>query len=109
MPPPPPSIKKVFFTLIFNLKLKLQLCLECEMSSIHGLLSQIPQDLPFEKLLVEAQILYEYHPPHSVKVTFMIFIFYCASKETEYGAAYLDLFRDLTRKEKKILPTFSAL
>eukprot|EP00088_Acartia_fossae_P012925 TRINITY_DN16690_c0_g1_i1.p1 TRINITY_DN16690_c0_g1~~TRINITY_DN16690_c0_g1_i1.p1 ORF type:complete len:438 (+),score=101.54 TRINITY_DN16690_c0_g1_i1:49-1362(+) len=41
---------------------------ECEMSSIHGLLSQIPQDLPFEKLLVESQILYEYYPPHSVKV-----------------------------------------
>ena len=40
---------------------------ECEMSSLHGLLSQIPQDLPFEKLLVEAQLLFELHPPHTVK------------------------------------------
>ena len=43
--------------------------LECEMSSIHHLLSQIPQDLPFEKLLVESQILYETYPPHSIKVS----------------------------------------
>jgi len=40
---------------------------ECEMSSLHGLLSQIPQDLPFEKLLVESQVLYEEIPPHSIK------------------------------------------
>merc|ERR1719474_322733 len=40
---------------------------ECEMSSVHGLLSQIPQDLPFEKLLVDSQVLYEEIPPHTIK------------------------------------------
>ena len=40
---------------------------ECEMSSIHGLLSQIPQDLPFEILLKEAQLLYEDIPPHTIQ------------------------------------------
>merc|ERR1719474_1364982 len=40
---------------------------DCEMSSVHGLLSQIPQDLPFEKLLVESQLLYEQIPPHTIK------------------------------------------
>jgi len=48
---------------------------ECEMSSVHGLLSHIPQDLPFEKLLVESQLLYELHPPHTIK----------AEVETEKG------------------------
>jgi len=43
------------------------LATECDMSSIHGLLSQIPQDLPFEKLLVESQLLYEQIPPHKIK------------------------------------------
>lgn len=43
------------------------LATECDMSSIHGLLSQIPQDLPFEKLLVESQLLYEQFPPHTIK------------------------------------------
>ena len=37
------------------------------MSSVHGLLSQIPQDLPFEKLLVDSQVLYEEIPPHTIK------------------------------------------
>lgn len=43
------------------------LATECEMSSVHGLLSQIPQDLPFEKLLVDSQLLYEQIPPHTIK------------------------------------------
>jgi hypothetical protein len=37
------------------------------MATLHGLLSRIPQDLPFEKLLVESQLLYEEFPPHSIK------------------------------------------
>ena len=40
---------------------------ECEMSSIHGLLSNIPLDLPFELLLREAQLLYEDVPPHTIQ------------------------------------------
>ena len=44
--------------------------IECEMSSVHGLLSQIPQDLPFEKLLVDSQLLYEQIPPHTIKVNY---------------------------------------
>ena len=34
------------------------------MSAIHGLLANIPVDLPFEKLLVDCQGLYEEYPPH---------------------------------------------
>jgi len=63
----PPMMPIYLATAIVLYRQKEILAAECEMSSIHGLLSQIPQDLPFEKLLVEAQILYEYHPPHSVK------------------------------------------
>merc|ERR1712107_911733 len=32
---------------------------ECEMSAVHGLLSTIPVDLPFERLLIECHSLYE--------------------------------------------------
>lgn len=40
---------------------------ECDMATLHSLLSRIPQDLPFEKLLVESQLLYEEFPPHSLQ------------------------------------------
>jgi len=40
---------------------------ECEMSAIHGLLSRIPVNLPFEDLLVSCQALYEALPPHVVE------------------------------------------
>ena len=37
------------------------------MSSVHGLLSRIPVNLPFESLLVSCQKLYEKYPPYSVE------------------------------------------
>ena len=40
---------------------------DCEMSAIHGLLSCIPVDLPFESLLVECQKLFEQFPPYSIE------------------------------------------
>jgi len=63
----PPMMPVYLATAIVLYREKEILNTECEMSSIHHLLSQIPQDLPFEKLLVESQILYETYPPHSIK------------------------------------------
>jgi len=63
----PPMMPIYLATAIVLYRQKEILDTECEMSSIHHLLSQIPQDLPFEKLLVESQILYETYPPHSIK------------------------------------------
>ncbi|KAK1784764.1 hypothetical protein P4O66_003436 [Electrophorus voltai] len=36
---------------------------ECDMASVHHLLSQIPQDLPYEQLIACAQSLFTCHPP----------------------------------------------
>jgi len=40
---------------------------DCEMSAIHGLLSRIPVNLPFESLLVSCQMLYEKFPPFTIE------------------------------------------
>uniref|UniRef100_A0A1B6CZ04 Rab-GAP TBC domain-containing protein n=1 Tax=Clastoptera arizonana TaxID=38151 RepID=A0A1B6CZ04_9HEMI len=40
---------------------------DCDLASVHCLLSQLPDDLPFEKLLKEASELYENFPPESVE------------------------------------------
>ena len=40
---------------------------ECDLASVHSLLSRIPLDLPFEELLVEAQRLYDLHPPNTLE------------------------------------------
>ncbi|KAG8236098.1 hypothetical protein J437_LFUL000460 [Ladona fulva] len=40
---------------------------ECDMAAVHGLLSQIPDDLPFELLLTRASALYKAHPPESLQ------------------------------------------
>ena len=37
------------------------------MSALHGLLSSIPVNLPFESLLVSCQKLYEKFPPYSIE------------------------------------------
>jgi len=44
------------------------LSLECDMAMVHGLLSKIPVNLPFEKLLENCQELYERLPPHQVEM-----------------------------------------
>ncbi|XP_036423429.1 TBC1 domain family member 20 isoform X2 [Colossoma macropomum] len=36
---------------------------ECDMASVHHLLSQIPQDLPYEHLITQAQSLFTHYPP----------------------------------------------
>ena len=37
------------------------------MSAVHGLLSRIPVNLPFETLLVDCQSLYERFPPYTIQ------------------------------------------
>ena len=39
------------------------LAVECEMASVHGLLSKIPERLSYEQVIVMAQQLFEKHPP----------------------------------------------
>ena len=41
--------------------------LDPEMSALHGLLSSIPVNLPFESLLISCQNLYEKFPPYSIE------------------------------------------
>ncbi|XP_051872351.1 TBC1 domain family member 20 isoform X2 [Pristis pectinata] len=36
---------------------------ECEMASVHQLLSKIPHNLPYEKLIIKAEELYSQYPP----------------------------------------------
>ncbi|XP_045600926.1 TBC1 domain family member 20 [Procambarus clarkii] len=40
---------------------------ECEMAMQHYILSQVPDSLPFEKILVEARKLYEEYPPDTLQ------------------------------------------
>nr|CAD7199421.1 unnamed protein product [Timema douglasi] len=42
-------------------------CADCDMAGIHSLLSQIPDDLPFESLLKQATKLYDDYPPNSIE------------------------------------------
>ncbi|TRY63656.1 hypothetical protein TCAL_02045 [Tigriopus californicus] len=39
---------------------------ECDLAAVHSLLSRIPVNLPFEKLLLDAEDLYQAHPPKTV-------------------------------------------
>lgn len=36
---------------------------ECEMCILHSILSKIPDDLPYEQLIVKAEELYSQYPP----------------------------------------------
>ncbi|XP_059496583.1 TBC1 domain family member 20 [Stegostoma tigrinum] len=36
---------------------------DCDMASVHQLLSKIPQDLPYEALIIKAEELFSHHPP----------------------------------------------
>lgn len=40
---------------------------DCDMASLHCLLSQLPEDLPFEYLLKNAEVLYRKYPPKMVE------------------------------------------
>ncbi|XP_065088994.1 TBC1 domain family member 20 [Ochlerotatus camptorhynchus] len=40
---------------------------DCDMASLHCLLSQLPEDLPFEYLLKNAEVLYRKYPPKLVE------------------------------------------
>lgn len=42
-------------------------CVDCDMANVHCLLSQLPDDLPFESLLAQASELYEKFPPNSIE------------------------------------------
>jgi len=39
---------------------------ECDRAQLHCLLSQLPDDLPFEYLLVHGEKLYTKYPPHDL-------------------------------------------
>lgn len=43
------------------------LSVECDMAAIHSLLSQLPDEMPFDKLLSEAEKLYSKYPPESLE------------------------------------------
>lgn len=64
----------------------------CDMASIHCLLSQIPDNVPFEQILKHAQRLYEKYPPKRVEkdVTDRI------RKEYVYSS-FLSIFKKLIR------------
>ncbi len=42
------------------------LSLDCEMSAVHGLLSKLPQDIDYERLIATATKLFVKHPPKSL-------------------------------------------
>lgn len=64
----------------------------CDMASIHCLLSQIPDHLPFEKILKHASKLYEKYPPKTVEKDVAERI----RREYVY-TNFLSIFRKLTR------------
>jgi TBC1 domain family member 20 len=39
---------------------------DCDRATLHCLLSSLPDDLPFEYLLVQSEKLYEKYPPHDL-------------------------------------------
>lgn len=39
---------------------------DCDRATLHCLLSQLPDDLPFEYLLVQCEKLYKKYPPHEL-------------------------------------------
>jgi hypothetical protein len=39
---------------------------DCDRATLHCLLSQLPDELPFEYLLVQSEKLYEKYPPHNL-------------------------------------------
>ncbi|XP_073986790.1 TBC1 domain family member 20 [Rhodnius prolixus] len=41
---------------------------ECDMASVHCLLSQLPDELPFERLIADAVDLYDSFPPENVEI-----------------------------------------
>ncbi|XP_039280456.1 TBC1 domain family member 20 [Nilaparvata lugens] len=43
------------------------LSVECDMAAIHSLLAQLPDEMPFDKLLSEASKLYSEYPPKSLE------------------------------------------
>lgn len=63
----PPLMPVYLATAIVLYRQEEILATECEMSAVHGLLSRIPVDLPFESLLVSCQQLYEKFPPYTVE------------------------------------------
>lgn len=63
----------------------------CDMASIHCLLSQIPDDLPFENILKHAMKLYKKYPPNKVEKDVVERI----RREYVY-TNFINLFRKLT-------------
>ncbi|XP_031624630.1 TBC1 domain family member 20 [Contarinia nasturtii] len=47
---------------------------DCDMASLHCLLSQLPEDLPFEYLLQNAAELYKQHPPDEIELEVQIMV-----------------------------------
>ncbi|XP_055303037.1 TBC1 domain family member 20 [Sitodiplosis mosellana] len=47
---------------------------DCDMASLHCLLSQLPEDLPFEYLLQNAANLYNKHPPEEIEIEVQVMV-----------------------------------
>jgi len=55
---PPMMAVYLAAAIVLHREQEILLC-ECDMAMVHGLLSRVPSDLPFEQLLVDAMELYE--------------------------------------------------
>ena len=54
--------KYCIFQIVLHREKEILMC-DCEMCVIHGLLSKIPDDLPFETLITQAYNLYQQYSP----------------------------------------------
>ena len=61
--PPPPTHTHTQIVLSQRSEI---LSLDCEMSAVHGLLSKLPQDMHYERLIATATKLFVKHPPKSL-------------------------------------------
>lgn len=59
-----PPLMPIYFATVLVLHRESEIYMgECDLATVHGLLSRIPADLPFENLLLQANSLYKRHPP----------------------------------------------
>lgn len=73
----------------------------CDMASIHCLLSQIPDDLDFEKILQRASVLYKKHPPEKLEMEVI--------KRVQKEYVYFSGIRYVFRKIVDFLKSFFCL
>ena len=63
-----PPLMPVYLAAAIVLHRKNEILLaECELAPVHAVLSRIPPEIPFEKLLLDAQELYQDYPPENIE------------------------------------------